>query len=197
MKTVFVNSLINLLEKIKSKSKITKFEEKYIMLDKTPIYFDSMEEKLHFSLKKEKNSVYLEFRSSEIYVDAKVLGIEPSTIDYKTILPIIIPSEKENIKILLMFLITENKDKVNKKEFIEQLVDIHLHPNIDKVALKEVFEKSIQYLEKYLKDKKNKISFTNDHIQIKYTLKDIDKLTTFTFKKDNIKKDSTKLFEGI
>jgi hypothetical protein len=198
MKTVYTNSLINLLEIKKSKLEINKFDDNFIVINNKPIYFfQKDEEKYHFSVQKEKNSIYIEFRSSEINIDAsEILGIESTTINYKTILPIVTPSDKENIKTLLIFLLTENIERIKKEEFINNLVQIHKHPNISEIGLKTLFENSVLYMEKYLKEKKNKISFTNEDIIIKYALKDIDKITS-SIKKDKNKKDDIKLFEQI
>jgi hypothetical protein len=198
MKTVYTNSLINLLEIKKSKLTINEFHDDFIVIDNKPIYFfQKDEEKYHFSVQKEKNSIYIEFRSSEINIDAsEILGIASTTINYKTILPIVAPSDRENLKTLLIFLLTENTDKIKKEEFISSLVQIHRHPNISETGLKNLFENAIKYMEKYLKDKKSKISFTNEEIIIKYSLGDIDKITS-SVKKELNKKDDIKLFEQI
>ncbi len=192
MKTVYTNTLINLLEKKKSKLSITEFNENYIVVDKTPIYFSKFDDEVHFSLVKEEGSIYVEFKSSEINIDAGILGIGSDVINYKTILPIVSPQETENLKILLIFLITENKSKIEKEEFVKHLVKIHSHPNISNDALKSLFENSLLYMEKKFKEKKNKISFSDKEITIKYSLKDIDKMTEY-----HIVKDSMKLFEEI
>ncbi len=196
MKTVYTNSLINLLEIKKSKLTINEFHDDFIVIDNKPIYF-FQKEKYHFSVQKEKKSIYIEFRSSEINIDAsEILGISPTIINYKTILPVAAPSDRENLKILLIFLLTENTDRIKKETFVSNLVQIHNHPNISEKGLKGLFENAIKYMEKYLKDKKNKISFTNEEIIIKYSLGDIDKITS-SVKKELSKKEDIKLFEQI
>jgi hypothetical protein len=192
MKTVYVNSLINLFEKSKSNFKITEFNKDYVKVNDKKVYFSKSDENTYFSLKEDKNSIFIEFRSSDIFIDAKILGIEPNSINYKTIIPTVDPQNKENLKIILILLLTENTDKINRNEFIKKLVKIHSHSNVDNDALANLFEEIMKTFEKQLKSKKSKILFTDKEIEIKYSLKDIDKMVI-----PSLKNDSMKFFEEI
>jgi hypothetical protein len=192
MKTVYVNSLINLFEKSKSNLKITEFNKDYVKVNNKKIYFSKSEENPYFSLKQEKNSIFIEFRSSDIFIDAKILGIEPDSIDYKTIIPTVDPQNKENLKIILILLLSENTTKISKDEFIKNLVKTHSHANVDDNALVNLFKEIMKNFERQLKNKKSKILFADKEIEAKYSLKDIDKMIV-----PYLKKDSMKFFEEI
>ena len=192
MKTVYVNSLINLFEKSKSNFKITEFNKDYIKVNDKKISFSKSDENPYFSLKEEKNSIFIEFRSSDIFIDAKILGIEPNSINYKTVIPTVDPQNKENLKIILILLLTEKAAKIGKDEFIKNLAKTHSHPNVDNDALVTLFEEIMKSFEKQLKGKKSKILFTDKDIEVKYSLKDIDKMVI-----PSLKKDSMKFFEEI